>query len=79
MLPVGTSDNQCLLLGGKTESTEEFRLLIKTKAELFSAVETSVIELHSYQQPQITAVPIVAVSDGYASWIRDNVGGPNMV
>ena len=64
---------------GRTESTEEFRLLIKTKAELFSAVETSVIELHSYQQPQITAVPIVAVSDGYASWIRDSVGGSNIV
>jgi len=58
---------------GKTESTSEFRLLIKTTAELFAAVEASVIELHSYQQPQITAVPIVAVSDGYANWIRDNV------
>ena len=60
---------------GKTESASEYRLLIKTTTELFSAVEASVIELHSYQQPQITAVPIVAASEGYASWVRDNVGG----
>ena len=57
---------------GKLESASEFRLLIKTKAELFSSVEKIIADLHSYQQPQITAVPIVAVSDGYADWIRDN-------
>ena len=32
----------------KTESASEYRLLIKTTTELFSAVEASVIELHSY-------------------------------
>ena len=60
---------------GKTESASEYRLLIKTTIELFPVVEASVTELHSYQQPQITAVPIVAASDGYASWIRDNISG----
>ena len=59
----------------KTESASEYRLLIKTTTELFSAVEASVIELHSYQQPQITAVPIIAANVGYAGWIRDNVSG----
>lgn len=58
---------------GKVESASEFRLLIKTKADLFSSVEKIITGLHSYQQPQITAVPIVAVSMGYAAWIRDNV------
>ena len=60
---------------GKTESASEYRLLIKTTTELLPAVEASVIELHSYQQPQITAVPIVAANEGYAGWIRENVGG----
>ena len=60
---------------GKTESASEYRLLIKTTTELFPAAEASVIELHSYQQPQITAVPIVAANEGYAGWIRENVGG----
>ena len=60
---------------GKTESASEYRLLIKTTIELFPVVEASVAELHSYHQPQITAVPIVAASDGYASWIRDNISG----
>jgi len=58
---------------GKTESTDEFRLLIKTKTVLFPSVNASIAELHSYQQPQITAVPITAISEGYAAWIRDNV------
>jgi len=57
---------------GKVESASEFRLLIKTKAELFPSVEKTIVELHGYQRPQITAVPVVAVSDGYAAWIRDN-------
>ena len=57
---------------GKTESAIEFRLLIKTKEELFSQVEKSIASLHSYQQPQITAVRIVATSEGYANWICDN-------
>ena len=57
---------------GKLESASEFRLLIKTTTQMFSSIETSVSDLHSYQQPQITAVPIVAVSEGYAAWIRDN-------
>ena len=60
---------------GKTESASEYRLLIKTTTELFPAAEASVIELHSYQQPQITAVPIAAANEGYAGWIRDNVSG----
>lgn len=58
---------------GKTESAEEYRLLIKTKAALFSGVAASITELHSYQQPQITAVPIAAATEGYAAWLRDNV------
>ena len=57
---------------GKLESADEFRLLVKTKAALFASVEAIVVDLHSFQQPQITAVPIVAVSEGYAEWIRDN-------
>ena len=58
---------------GKLESASEFRLLIKTTAESFPAVEKIIAESHSYQQPQITAVPIVAISEGYAAWIRESV------
>lgn len=58
---------------GKLESASEFRLLIKTQAKLFSTAEKIIVELHSYQLPQITSVPIVAISDGYAAWVRENV------
>ena len=56
----------------KLESAAEFRLLVKTTAKLFPSVEKTLAENHSYQQPQITAVPIVGISGGYAAWIRDN-------
>ena len=56
----------------KLESAAEFRLLVKTTAKLFSPVEKIIADSHSYEQPQITAVPIVAVSKGYAAWIRIN-------
>ena len=58
---------------GKIESANEFRLLIKTTAELFSPVERIIVDVHSYQQPQITAVPIAAIGEGYARWVRDSV------
>ena len=59
---------------GKTESADEYRLLIKTESALFSVVAASITELHSYEVPQITAVPIVAATEGYAAWLRNNVG-----
>ena len=54
---------------GKTEKADEYMCLIKTKASLYNAVEKKIKELHSYDVPEIIALPIVAGSAEYFDWI----------
>jgi periplasmic divalent cation tolerance protein len=55
---------------GKVSDDREWLLLIKTRAERFAAVETKVKALHSYQVPEVIALPIVAGAEGYMRWLR---------
>lgn len=61
---------------GKVEQEREFLLVIKTTSRLFSRIERRVRELHSYETPQIVALPIVAGSRPYLAWIGESVGQP---
>jgi periplasmic divalent cation tolerance protein len=56
---------------GEVERAEEWLLLIKTAADQYTAVEAAIRELHSYEVPEIIAMPITAGSDGYLTWLRD--------
>jgi periplasmic divalent cation tolerance protein len=56
---------------GKVTDDREWLLLIKTRAERFSAVEARVKTLHSYQVPEVIALPIVAGAEAYLGWLRD--------
>jgi uncharacterized protein involved in tolerance to divalent cations/8-oxo-dGTP pyrophosphatase MutT (NUDIX family) len=58
---------------GQVEQSDEELLIIKTRKELFSAVEKRVRELHSYSVPEIIALPIIAGSAAYLDWLRDQV------
>ena len=58
---------------GKVESDEEELLLIKTKREMFGAVEAHVIKNHPYDLPEVIALPLTAGSAGYLDWIADSV------
>jgi periplasmic divalent cation tolerance protein len=51
----------------------EFRLLLKTTAERYAAVEAAIRELHPYELPAIHAVALERVSEPYARWVRDSV------
>ena len=55
---------------GQVEQNEEELLIIKTRKELFPALEKRVRELHSYSVPEIIAVPLVAGSAGYLGWLQ---------
>lgn len=57
---------------GKTESASEHLLIIKTRAENFKAVEEMIKELHSYECPEVIALPINDGSKSYLSWIRES-------
>ncbi len=56
---------------GKVEETEEFLLSIKTKKSLYPQVEHVIQELHSYELPQIIALPIKKGSKEYLQWINE--------
>ena len=61
---------------GKVVDDREWLLLIKTRAVRFAAVEARVKTLHSYQVPEVIALPIVAGAEGYMRWLRENVSEP---
>lgn len=56
---------------GKIADDREWLLVIKTRAERFSAVEARVKALHSYQVPEVIALPIVQGSDAYMRWLLE--------
>ena len=51
----------------------EVLLIAKSRPELFEPLAARVRELHSYEVPEIIAVPIVAGSKAYLSWIDEAV------
>ena len=61
---------------GQIEETEEELLVIKTRKELFSALEKKVRELHSYSVPEIIALPLVEGNEAYLRWLEEQVSGP---
>lgn len=58
---------------GKVEITQEWLCLIKTREDLFLQVESAIKKLHSYDTPEIIAVPIVKGSKEYLSWLDDTL------
>ena len=60
---------------GKVETAREWLCLIKTRSELYDAVERTITELHGYETPEIVALPIVHGSADYLAWLDDAVKG----
>ena len=61
---------------GKVEQSEEELLVIKTRKELFAALEKRVRELHSYSVPEIIALPLIEGNEAYLRWLEEQVSGP---
>lgn len=51
----------------------EWQLVIKTKMALFSLLSAKIQALHSYDVPEIIALPIVNSSPAYLQWLRDSL------
>ena len=56
---------------GAVENEPEFRVLFKTTAAQYPAVEAAIRELHSYELPGIYGVTIEQAFAPYAAWIRE--------
>lgn len=57
---------------GEVHTDDEWQLVIKTKLDQFEAIAAKVRENHPYEVPEIIALPIVAGSSPYLSWIADS-------
>lgn len=62
---------------GKIERQAETLLLAKTTQSKFEDLEREVRALHSYETPEIIALPIVAGSAPYLEWLRSGVKVPS--
>ncbi len=60
---------------GVLHKEEEWQLLIKTDLAKFEILEAKIRELHSYEVPEIIALPLVAGSEPYLAWISGQVKG----
>lgn len=60
---------------GKIETAREYLLLVKTSRRRFAALEQTVKRLHSYDLPEIIALPVASGSPQYLKWIDESVAG----
>jgi periplasmic divalent cation tolerance protein len=58
---------------GKLDSASELLVTMKTVRSNFKKIEAEVKRLHSYEVPEIIAVPIVSGSRDYLDWISQVV------
>lgn len=58
---------------GEVESARECLCLIKTRERLFGKVEAAIKSLHSYETPEIIAVPVVDGSKDYLRWLDESL------
>ncbi len=58
---------------GKVENADEVLLLIKSTRERYLPLRDRILELHSYETPEVIVLPIVYGSDKYLAWLREQV------
>ena len=56
---------------GGLERAEEWLVLLKLPADRYDELAAFITERHSYDEPEIVALPIVAGSPAYLKWMRD--------
>ena len=55
---------------GVVEDEQESLLVIKSSRGLFDQLRVELEKLHSYEVPEVIAVPIVDGSEGYLEWLE---------
>jgi periplasmic divalent cation tolerance protein len=58
---------------GKLDSARESLLIIKTRASLLHEIIEMVKSAHSYEVPEIIALPVIGGNEDYLKWIDEEV------
>ena len=59
--------------GGEVQKEEEVLMLIKTRRTVFERLSQRIIDLHSYEVPEIIALPVELGSLHYLNWLAGQV------
>jgi len=59
---------------GKVQSATEWLCVLKTTAPLMGRLTGVLREAHSYEVPEIVAVPIEAGDEDYLAWVSEETG-----
>ena len=59
---------------GTTERQKEILMIAKTTSSAFATLKQRVLDMHSYDTPEIVAVPLTDGSESYLNWLKANVG-----
>ena len=57
---------------GNIEDDSEVLMIVKTRKSLFNALSAKVRELHSYDVPEIIALPVTEGSEEYLKWLKES-------
>ena len=57
----------------KLESTQESLLIVKSRASLVPKIVELVKRVHSYEVPEVIALPIISGNEDYLKWIDSEV------
>lgn len=58
---------------GEIQHESEYLLVIKTAADRMAALDERIRQLHTYETPEILALPVDAGSAGYLDWLLQQV------
>lgn len=61
------------LWDGQMMEEKEALLMIKTKREMFEDINSVIQKLHSYNVPEVVAVPVIEADSTYLKWIAHEV------
>ena len=61
---------------GKLCNEGEYLILIKSSAERFEAIRSRIRRSHTYQIPEVIAIPITAGDPDYLSWLKLSIADP---
>lgn len=60
---------------GKVCSEREVMVLIKTTRQAFPVLSRELVAMHSYDEPEVVALPVADGSAGYLAWLSDCARG----
>jgi periplasmic divalent cation tolerance protein len=63
---------------GELVRENEVLLSAKTTREKFAELDRAVRAIHSYETPEIVALPVTVASEPYLKWLLDCIGSPRV-